>query len=626
MRIYVPALATLSLIAGFCSAGAGVASAASNIPASGATSATALTLSAPTVVYGDEQAEQITATVSGAGDTPTGTVTVSAGATTVCTITLADGTGTCAPTADEIPVGAVTLAASYGGDDNFDPSTSPTVGLQVNSSPSAAPAITTTTLGLSEASITYGDEQAEKLSVTVAVPGSSGSIPAGSITVTSGTTDVCEFTLSSAGTGSCALEAVTLLPGTAKLTATYAGDTAFGSSVSAAEAFAVAKEPTTTTISLSAAKVTYGAEQHERLSATAKPTYGGAPTGHITLKLGGTTLRVIALSSGKGTYTLAATRLAGGTARFTASYTSDAHYAGSTSAAKKLTVARASSKTTLSLSAAQVTYGAEPHVRISAAVKPAHGGAPTGDVTIKAGSATICIITLKSTMGNCSPSETRLATGRHMLTAIYDGSGDITSSVSAARPLSVAKASSRTALSLSTARVQYGSEGSARISVQVAPQDAGAPGGRVTVKAGGATLAVISLRSDKGSYTLSDKRLSAGTYTLVAAYSGNADFTGSTSAKRSLSVTSPPPPPPPPPACYPLTSGGNCYEPGEYCPDRDHGLTGIAGDGEAIICEDNDGWRWEPLNNAVEPVQPLRATYMAQVPALGPPAPLLLGL
>ena len=46
--------------------------------------------------------------------------------------------------------------------------------------------------------------------------------------------------------------------------------------------------------------------------------------------------------------------------------------------------------------------------------------------------------------------------------------------------------------------------------------------------------------------------------------------------------------------CYPRTSAGNCYEPGEYCPDADHGMHGVAGDGEAIVCEDNNGWRWEP--------------------------------
>jgi hypothetical protein len=72
------------------------------------------------------------------------------------------------------------------------------------------------------------------------------------------------------------------------------------------------------------------------------------------------------------------------------------------------------------------------------------------------------------------------------------------------------------------------------------------------------------------------------------------------------SVAPPPPAPATPPAtapapasptgCYPLSDEGTCYEPGEYCRDDDHGVTGVAGDGEAIICEDNDGWRWEPAN------------------------------
>lgn len=56
----------------------------------------------------------------------------------------------------------------------------------------------------------------------------------------------------------------------------------------------------------------------------------------------------------------------------------------------------------------------------------------------------------------------------------------------------------------------------------------------------------------------------------------------------------PAPQPTPTPSCYPLTNGGNCYEPGEYCRNSDHGATGVAGNGEAIICEDNNGWRWEP--------------------------------
>jgi hypothetical protein len=47
-------------------------------------------------------------------------------------------------------------------------------------------------------------------------------------------------------------------------------------------------------------------------------------------------------------------------------------------------------------------------------------------------------------------------------------------------------------------------------------------------------------------------------------------------------------------SCHPLTSSGNCYEPGEYCRNADHGAQGVAGNGEAIVCRDNAGWRWEP--------------------------------
>jgi hypothetical protein len=49
-----------------------------------------------------------------------------------------------------------------------------------------------------------------------------------------------------------------------------------------------------------------------------------------------------------------------------------------------------------------------------------------------------------------------------------------------------------------------------------------------------------------------------------------------------------------PASCHPLTNGGKCYEPGEYCRASDHDASGMAGDGKAITCENKDGWRWEP--------------------------------
>jgi len=51
-----------------------------------------------------------------------------------------------------------------------------------------------------------------------------------------------------------------------------------------------------------------------------------------------------------------------------------------------------------------------------------------------------------------------------------------------------------------------------------------------------------------------------------------------------------------PGSCHPLTNGGKCYEPGEFCRVSDQGVTGLAGDGETIVCENDNGLRWVPVS------------------------------
>jgi hypothetical protein len=49
-----------------------------------------------------------------------------------------------------------------------------------------------------------------------------------------------------------------------------------------------------------------------------------------------------------------------------------------------------------------------------------------------------------------------------------------------------------------------------------------------------------------------------------------------------------------PAGCHPRASSGNCYEPGEFCSDAEHGETGVAGDGKKITCVASGSyWRWE---------------------------------
>lgn len=87
---------------------------------------------------------------------------------------------------------------------------------------------------------------------------------------------------------------------------------------------------------------------------------------------------------------------------------------------------------------------------------------------------------------------------------------------------------------------------------------------------------------------------SASTAPAPAATTATTATTAAPPAPPSEPTAAPTPTATSPAGCHPLSDEGTCYEPGEYCRDDNHGMSGVAGDGEAITCEDNDGWRWEP--------------------------------
>ena len=66
-------------------------------------------------------------------------------------------------------------------------------------------------------------------------------------------------------------------------------------------------------------------------------------------------------------------------------------------------------------------------------------------------------------------------------------------------------------------------------------------------------------------------------------------------------------------SCYPTTPSGGCYQPGQYCSTSDYGATGVAGDGTQIICQDNNGWRWEPVYGTTPSASP----FPSAAPATG---------
>ncbi len=197
--------------------------------------------------------------------------------------------------------------------------------------------------------------------------------------------------------------------------------------------------PSAVAVTVSASLVTYGAEQSGKLTAAVSSSAGGTPTGTVTIKSGTTTACTLTLASGSGTCTLPSTRFPAGTIQLTATYSGSADYAASTSATKTLTVAKATSKTTLTLSATTITYGQEQAEHLTVTVSPQFKGTPAGKVTIKSGTATVCAITLASGTGRCTMTAKQLPIGGHTLIATYSGNGNFKSSASAKKTLTVVK-------------------------------------------------------------------------------------------------------------------------------------------------------------------------------------------
>ena len=198
-------------------------------------------------------------------------------------------------------------------------------------------------------------------------------------------------------------------------------------------------QPTATVVRLSAPKVAYGNERAERVSVRVSRRIRRNPWGTVTVKSGATTVCTVTLASGKGSCAPSAVRFPAGPVKVTASYGGGFVFGTSVSKPAGFTVSKAATKTSLTLSAAKVTYGHEQSEKLSVTVTPKYAGTPAGKVTIKAGRTAVCVITLKSGKGTCTLTARKLPAGTYTLTAAYPGSTDYAGSAAAKKTLTIVK-------------------------------------------------------------------------------------------------------------------------------------------------------------------------------------------
>ena len=140
-------------------------------------------------------------------------------------------------------------------------------------------------------------------------------------------------------------------------------------------------------------------------------------------------------SDGISTGSCSITEEAPGNYSLTASYQSGNNFGTSTTLTPTLiTVGKSASTMALDLSAPKVNLGEEGAEQLSVAVLPEFAGStPTGIVTVKDSTATLCMISLSAGEGSCTLSESKLPVGTYSLVATYSGSAGFDASASATK-------------------------------------------------------------------------------------------------------------------------------------------------------------------------------------------------
>ncbi len=470
----------------------------------------------------------LTATVAettGGAAVPSGTVNFYNGTTLIGPGTV-NSSGIATLTTTILPVGNDSLMATYVGNINYATSSGSTT------ETITAPAATATTLAVTPSpSATYGTSV--KLTATVTSGGSP--VTSGTVNFYNGSTLLGTGTLT--GSGSATLSTTTLPVGTDSLTASYAAQGNYGASSSSpavTETIISAAAPTTTSLTASPTKASYGASVTLTAQVLANGT--GATSGTVTFFDNGSPIGNAAVTGGVASLSTKTLPMGGNT--LTASYAANNSYGASTSSAVTVTITADVTTTTLIANPTSVVYGSS--VTLTATVTSG-GGTPTGTVNFYNGATLLGTGTLNGS-GSASLSTTTLPMGSNTLTASYGGAATNGASTSAATTVMVTGLT--TATTLVATPTSTGSGGNVTMTATVTGSGGGTVmGGTVTFTDNGIYVGVGTVSN--GVASLSTPNLPVGTDSLTASYAPPTSGAGSNygvSASAPVSVTIAPTP------------------------------------------------------------------------------------
>ena len=468
---------------------------------------------------------------------PSGTVTFTAGSTTLFIGTLGAG-GWLDFTTSSLPQGVSTITATYGGDSVFSGSNT-TAAQTVNARSKTA---TSVALAASPTSVTVGDTV--WLTATVSPANFVAGAPTGTVTFKSG-----NLTISGAlnADGWITVSTAALPLGADTITATYSGDANYAGSSATGTELVNAYSAISTAVELVVAPRASVTGEPVWITATVTPADWafGDPTGTVSILLTDAAGNKSTLFSGAlppdGWVEFTSVALPLGTNSLTATYSGDAHYAASKSAVvtEQVNPAAGRIRTSVALVASPTTLAAGEPMWLTATVTPSEWtfGNPTGTVTFTSGSLSITSTLAGGTAADwVTVMTSALPQGTNTITATYSGDSHYASSTSSVIA-TVNSLGIGTSLALVTSPNPSVFGTPVTITATVVPSlwGYGAPTGPVTITAGGVTL-TGSLAD--GWVTLLTSALPQGNNTITATYGGSSTFKGS-SATVTQSVSAP---------------------------------------------------------------------------------------
>ena len=471
--------------------------------------------------------------IAPAGGTPTGTVAFLDGASTIAGCgaqPLVAGTASC--TVTYAGVGTHAITAVYSGDANFATSTSPILTQTVDQGATATFVTSSVDPSVTGQNVTY--------TTVVTAPAPASGTPTGTAEFLDGASTISGCGAQPLVGGVAACNVVYASAGSHAITVIYSGDPNFTGSTSSVVTQTVNPAATSTAVASSVNPSVTGQSVTITATVTVNTPGSGTPTGTVSFEDGATTIAGCAADPviGTGMATCADTFAAAGAEAITAVYSGDVNFISSTSPVLTQTINQGGTAT-LVVSSVHPSVSGEwvSYTSVVTAVVPA-AGTPTGTVAFFDGASTIAGCGAEALVaGMASCNVTYAGVGTHSITAIYSGDPNFFASTSPVLTQTVNPGPTSTVVTSSADPSVSGESLSYSAAVTAVAPAAGTPSGTVAFLDGASTIAGCGAQLlVAGTASCNVTYAGVGIHAITAVYSGDADFSGSTSAALTQTI------------------------------------------------------------------------------------------